>query len=205
MTGKLNADRDTLPVDVDCVKLREWQEIGLRRFGDFLFFDVRLGGLWMNDFFGLYLGVFIPKTTTMKKEKFAPIDRARAKRYVKTWLEDKPTGTTCYVELPVADIQSLISRNNLTEDNGAIRIYFGINDENRQTIILVAALSSFVGTTEHYNDPNTFGENFGTLCPPYNLATDPTSLASEAISELLMQTDPVENTTTNVGKRKKKK
>jgi hypothetical protein len=142
--------------------------------------------------------------TSIKKEKFAPIDRDRAKRYVKTWLEDKPTGTTCYVELPVADIQSLISRNNLQEDNGAIRIYFGINDENRQTVILVAALTSFVGTTEHYSDPATFGENFGTLCPPYNLATDPTSLASEAISELLMQTNNTKSTSPKKSAKKKK-
>lgn len=120
-----------------------------------------------------------------KKEKFAPIHRDDVKIYASRWLKKNPLGGTCYVELSVADINSLIQRNNLSESNGFVRIYFGVNNDGRETCVLVAAKSAKNGTIEESSSKVNFGENFGTLCPPYNIQSDPNSLASEIISELL--------------------
>ncbi|MCA6363503.1 MAG: hypothetical protein IM638_10730 [Bacteroidetes bacterium] len=120
------------------------------------------------------------------KTKFAPIPWCTAKRYVKKWLQANPIGTTCYVELPYSDITNLIERNDLSNDsNAAIRIYLGINDEGKHTTVLIAARTAKNGTEEVGNDVTQYGENFGTLCPPYNFQSDAQSLASVAMNELI--------------------
>lgn len=139
----------------------------------------------------------------MGKKFFTEIPRIDVKRYAIRWLKNNPLGTTCYVELTVAEVNSLISRNSLS-DRDHIRIYFGINDLGRETCVLVAATTAISGTIEENQIESSFGENFGTLCPPYNLQTDPRSLASEIISELLGIPRPVAAKKT-VTKQKKKK
>ncbi|MFN8711226.1 MAG: hypothetical protein ACK5Z2_00135 [Bacteroidota bacterium] len=121
-----------------------------------------------------------------KKEILSPIRRTEAKQYVMNRLRNEPSGSTCYVEMRVADIISLIENSGIENAvEGRIRVYLGKYNDGRDTVILVASQSAFIGSIEMPVDDVIIGENFGTLCPPYNIENDPGSLASEIISELV--------------------
>jgi hypothetical protein len=140
-----------------------------------------------------------------KKEILSPIRRTEAKQYVMNRLRNEPSGSTCYVEMRVDDILSLIERSGIKNAvEGLIRVYLGKYDDGRDTVILVAAQSAAIGSVEMPLSKPNIGENFGTLCPPYNIESDKCSLATEIISEMLQLPKPdCEEPTKKSAKKKK--
>ena len=144
----------------------------------------------------------------MKKQKKKPnemelvIPFDKCKRYITRWLDGKPEETTtAYVELPVKAVKDLLKRNSrLLNKPDFIRIYIGINDDERLTAILVAANTENNQSVEIADSNATYGENFGTLCPPYNAEGDPNSLASIIHSEI----HPHKKSTKKTVRKKKK-
>ena len=88
---------------------------------------------------------------------------------------------TIHVTFPVEEITDFI-RDSKLEPNHFLRFYFGRNDDNDRTVIIVGARPGKSGTielTESDDGNDIIGRDFGTLCPPQCDRQDIGSIAHE--------------------------